>query len=268
MKLFNLDNTKPNNLLIPAAWLSIADQIIIMILIPLVDKIVYPFLKNRLGIEICTRTRMILGMVFALLSVVIAGIVETTRMHLITNNSTGDNLIPQIIDNTTYIAANFSILWQVPQYTLVGMGEVFCSIAGLYFAYTAAPKSMQSIIMGLFYFFMGIGSLLGSLILYAFHGLVYSGKNHDDINCENCHLDFYFYFLGILQFFSIIIFVFIDRKYCVTKLKDEKSPCCGDSEQDKIQRYNRLPVSIRNRMRYNTINNISNSSINIISSDP
>ncbi len=86
------------------------------------------------------------------------------------------------------------------------MGEVFCSVAGLYFAYTAAPKSMQSIIMGLFYLFMGIGSMFGSLILFAFQNLIYSQKNQDDINCENCHLDYYFYFLGILQFISIIIF--------------------------------------------------------------
>ena len=87
MKLINVIYTKPGEFLIPAAWLSIADQIIIMVLIPLVDRLVYPFLKKSLNIEICTQTRMVFGMIFACLSVVIAGFVETNRMKIIENNS-------------------------------------------------------------------------------------------------------------------------------------------------------------------------------------
>ena len=263
MRLFNVIYTKPGNYLIPAAWLSMADQIIIILLIPLVDRIVYPFLKKKLNVEICTRSRMVFGMMFACLSVVVAGIVETNRMHIIENNSTThDRLIPQIIDNTTYIAADFSILWQIPQYTLVGCGEVFCSVASLFFAYTAAPKSMQSIIMGLFYFSMGLGSLVGSLILYGFHDLIYSREDHDDINCENCHLDCYFYFLGVLQFISIFVFILVDRKYCLTKVKNDKSSVCDEkknagNEDGKMSGYNKLPVSIRNRLKYNTVNSQS-----------
>ena len=272
MKLINVIYTKPGEFLIPAAWLSIADQIIIMVLIPLVDRLVYPFLKKSLNIEICTRTRMVFGMIFACLSVVIAGFVETNRMKIIENNSTThDTLIPQVIDNTTYIAADFSILWQIPQYTLVGCGEVFCSIAGLFFAYTAAPKSMQSIIMGLFYFSMGIGSLLGSLILYGFHDLIYSRIDHDDINCKNCHLDCYFYFLGALQFISIFIFIIVDRKYCLTRNKNEKASICSENntkgiDQGKPNGYNKLPVSIRNRLKYDTTSSINTNNSNSLPS--
>ena len=205
MKLLSVTNHHKNpTFIIPAAWLSIADQIIIIILIPILDRIIYPCIKSKLGIDITTKTRMALGMICSGLSVALAGLVESKRINIILNNST--NYIPQTIDDTVYNASNFSILWQIPQYTFIGIGEVFCSIAGLYFAYTAAPKSMQSIIMGLFYLFMGIGSLLGSLILFLFHNLIYSRTSADDINCKDCRLDIYFYFLAGLQMFGLICF--------------------------------------------------------------
>lgn len=260
MKLFTGQNDNQKSFDIPAASLSIANQIIIIFLIPLLDGFIYPWIKKR-GFDMNTRIRMIIGMIFAALSVTLAGVVETIRLKIVLNNSTNDNDVVQIIDNTTYIAANFSILWQIPQYALVGVGEVFCSIAGLYFAYTAAPKSMQSLIMGLFNLFMGVGSFLGSLILYAFHGLIYSGKSPDDINCNHCHLDYYYYFLAGLQLISIIVFYIIDKKYSLTKLGGDKT---GSKQDDNnLPKIPSLADQLRsNRLKIDIFNRLSNSSIN------
>ena len=152
------------------------------------------------------------------LAVVVAGLVESFRLNIIYSNSY-QNVLIQIIDNTTYNAANMHILWQIPQYTLVGLGEVFCSVTCLFYAYSAAPKSMQSILMGLFYFFNGIGAIIGSAILAIFKPIVFDTTrgNRDDINCYNCHLNYYFYFLAILQIIGMLLFMFFDYKYSISR---------------------------------------------------
>ena len=38
--------------------------------------------------------------------------------------------VVQTIGNSTYNASDISILWQIPQYCLVGTAEVFAGVAG------------------------------------------------------------------------------------------------------------------------------------------
>lgn len=183
----------------------------------------------------CESTRLIFGMGLSALAVVVAGLVESVRLNTIFS-STNQNILIQIIDNTTYQAANMHILWQVPQYTLVGLGEVFCSVTCLFYAYSAAPKSMQSILMGLFYFFNGFGAFVGSLILLVFEPIVFDSKrgNKDDINCTNCHLNYYFYFLAILQIIGMLLFILFDYKYSIARpnSKIDNLKTSGEVEQE------------------------------------
>ncbi|XP_014670145.1 PREDICTED: solute carrier family 15 member 4-like [Priapulus caudatus] len=148
----------PDVFQIPAAWLTLFDVVLLILLIPLFSQLIYPALDRR-KMHCPLLLRIVTGMFFAVLSVCLAGGVEMYRLQAI---SQSNNTIVQVIGNTTYYAADVSIWWQVPQYTLIGVSEVFATVAGLEFAYSAAPRSMQSIIMGLFWMFTGIGSLLGT----------------------------------------------------------------------------------------------------------
>ena len=100
------------------------------------------------------------------------------------------------------------------------------SFAGLEFASVLAPKAMKSSVMGLFYFFSGLGSFAGLALMACFYNVwFWPSSDNGNINCRRgcsdgnghvsegtCHLDFYFYVLGGIQALGALLFVFLSWK--------------------------------------------------------
>lgn len=57
-----------------------------------------------------------------------------------------------------------SMLWQLIPFALLTLSEVMVSITGLEFAYTQAPKSMKSTVMGFWLLTVSLGNILTSLL--------------------------------------------------------------------------------------------------------
>ncbi|KAG0729059.1 Solute carrier family 15 member 4 [Chionoecetes opilio] len=198
----NLEDETPinvslgNKFSVPAAWLTLFNQLFLIGAIPVLTTFLYPVM-DRAGIRLSMLFRIGIGMVFSILAVMVAGGLESYRIFLWrTDNSSH---IEQVVGNVTYHAVDISIFWQVPQYVLVGAAELFASIAGLEFAYSAAPRTFQGMIMGLFYTLEGVGSLLGTTLLHLVSPF-WLANTTDYGNINDNHLDFYLYFLGVLQF--------------------------------------------------------------------
>lgn len=196
-----------NSFTIPAAWLTLFDVIFLLILIPVMDRLVYPYL-DRHHIHLNLLFKISLGMAFSLISVVVAGCLEFYRLNLIqTDNST---VIIQVVGNTSYYAADLWIFWQVPQYALIGISEVFASVASLEFAYSQSPKSMRGIIMGLYCFSTGIGSFVGTGLLEAVRPFWFTSRDSGSLN--QSHLDYYFFLLGGIQLVTVVVFNLVAKK--------------------------------------------------------
>uniref|UniRef100_A0A8C9Q7T4 Solute carrier family 15 member 3 n=1 Tax=Spermophilus dauricus TaxID=99837 RepID=A0A8C9Q7T4_SPEDA len=193
----------------PEAWLLLANVVVVLILVPLKDHLIDPFLLGW-GLLPSALQKMALGMFFGFTSVIVAGVLEMERLQYISHNET----VSQLIGKDLYYAAPLSIWWQIPQYLLIGISEIFASIPGLEFAYSEAPRSMQGAIMGIFFCLSGVGSLLGSSLVALLSlpgGWMYCPEDFGNIN--NCQMDRYFFLLAGIQAVTATLFIWIARRY-------------------------------------------------------
>ena len=113
------------NLSFPAASLSLFEIFSLLIIIPFIDRLVYPGLR-RLGFNFTPLRRIGVGLLFAAGSVLLAGIIEIVRKDV---NETHETTKQDGFD-TSVNASTMSVFFQVPQYILLGTSEALVSVTG------------------------------------------------------------------------------------------------------------------------------------------
>jgi len=116
------------------------NPIFVMIIIALLNGLVYPILRRI--VDITPLRKMSMGMFFTSFSFVLVA------------------LIQRKIDFLAPMGQKISVLYQIAPYLVLTLGEVLVSSTGYEFAYTQAPKSMKSTIMGFWLLTVTMGNLL------------------------------------------------------------------------------------------------------------
>jgi solute carrier family 15 (oligopeptide transporter), member 1 len=76
-----------------------------------------------------------------------------------------NNYASEVVTITS--ANSLSMLWLIPQYVIMTLGEVMFSVTGLQFSFTQAPESMKSVLQGCWQLTVGFGNLITTLIVFA-----------------------------------------------------------------------------------------------------
>uniref|UniRef100_A0A7S1X4Y8 Uncharacterized protein n=1 Tax=Tetraselmis chuii TaxID=63592 RepID=A0A7S1X4Y8_9CHLO len=185
---------------VPAASLTIFDTIAILALVPLYEHALLPAL-TRLRRRPSMLKRIGAGMVVATLAMLAAAAVERQRkLHLLS-----------AVDGSS-----LHVLWQIPQYVLIGGSEVLCMVGQLEFFYDQAPDVMRSMAMALQLLSISLGSYLSGALTA---GVKYATAGPDgeggwlpkDLN--QGHLDYFFLLLALLMMFNLGLFAVVSSRY-------------------------------------------------------
>ncbi|KAF1817879.1 PTR2-domain-containing protein [Dissoconium aciculare CBS 342.82] len=142
---------------IPNDIMSNLDPIIIIIMIPICDKYIFPYLAKRgFGSPV---QKITLGFLLGAATLLYASLIQS-RIYASGPCYTSPSNCPEAFippppsapegSLGSYRPNEISILWQIPAYILIAMSEIFASVPSLEFAYSRAPKELKSFVMGMF----------------------------------------------------------------------------------------------------------------------
>ncbi|KAA8543773.1 hypothetical protein F0562_022050 [Nyssa sinensis] len=191
---------------IPPASLGIFDTLSVIFWVPVYDQIIVPVARKFTGHEngLTQLQRMGTGLVISIFAMASAAILELIRLRMVRRHNYYElEHVPM------------SIFWQVPQYFLIGLAEVFTFIGQLEFFYEQAPDSMRSLCSALSLTTVALGNYLSSLLVTIVTNIsTRNGKPGwipDNLNYG--HLHYFFWLLAVLSVLNLGVFLLVAKWY-------------------------------------------------------
>ncbi|VAI07930.1 unnamed protein product [Triticum turgidum subsp. durum] len=192
---------------IPAASFQSIDTFTVIMLVPIYERVLVPVIRKFTGKAngISSPQRIGIGLCFSMLSMVLAALVESNRLQI----AQSEGLVH------SKAAVPMSILWQGPQYFLLGVAEVFSNIGLTEFFYDESPDAMRSLGMAFSLLNISAGNYLSSFILSLVPVFTARGGSPGWIpdNLNEGHLDRFYLMMAGLSLLNIFVFVFYARRY-------------------------------------------------------
>ncbi|KAJ1422270.1 Proton-dependent oligopeptide transporter family [Sesbania bispinosa] len=192
---------------IPPASVGTVAAVGTLIVVPIYDKIIVPVLRKATGNErgISILKRIGIGFAFSVIVMIVAALVEAKRLRMAGH---------EVLMTGETEPKTMSVLWLVPQYLILGIGDAFSLVGLQEYFYDQVPDSMRSMGMALYLSVLGVGNFLNSFIIIIVDHV--TGKNGNswigkDINSNR--LDKFFWMLAVVNALNLCVYLFLAKRY-------------------------------------------------------
>ncbi|CRG83377.1 Peptide transporter PTR2 [Talaromyces islandicus] len=144
---------------IPNDIMTAIDPVSVLILLPTLDRIIFPFVR-KLGASLLAADRVRLGFIICGIAMLYAAFVQ----HMIYLSPPCYNHPRSLDCFDGKVPNSISVFWQAPSYLFIALAECFAAVAGVEYAYAAAPKSMKSIVIALYMSSASVGAILAMTV--------------------------------------------------------------------------------------------------------
>ncbi|CAO2827264.1 unnamed protein product [Amaranthus hypochondriacus] len=213
---------------IPAASLTVFFVGSILITVPIYDRVVVPIAKRLLHNPqgLSPLQRIGVGLVFSIISMVSAALVEIRRLKVAQNAG---------LENKPHEVVPISVFWLIPQFFFVGGGEAFTYIGQLDFFLRECPKGMKTMSTGLFLTTLSLGFFVSSCLVSVVHKI--TGDTHPWIadNLNQGRLDYFYWLLAGLSSLNFLVYLVFAKWYVYKEtwlaeegyvVEEEDGPTC------------------------------------------
>ncbi|KAJ7582545.1 POT family-domain-containing protein [Mycena floridula] len=142
---------------LPNDVLSNLDPLALIIFIPIVDLLIYPWLR-KVGINFSALKRITAGFWTGALAMIWAAVVQH---YIYKTNPCHDRASTCKDAAGDPIVSPLNVWIQTGSYVLLAFSEIFASITGLEYAFSKAPTNMRSLVMSIYLFTSALASALG-----------------------------------------------------------------------------------------------------------
>ncbi|CAK9149522.1 unnamed protein product [Ilex paraguariensis] len=197
-------NTLVSTFHIPPASMTTFDILSTSTFIICYDKLIVPLyvrVTRRKPKPPSELQRMGIGLAIGIVAMIIAALVEQHRLRL--------------ANEVAKETSSLSILWQTPQYVLVGVAEAFMYVAQWEFFAAQIPDGLKSLGLGLSMSSAAMGSYLCSMILTVVMKITSNNGKPGWItpNLNDGHMDRFFFLSAALTALNLGFFIFCAKRY-------------------------------------------------------
>ncbi|RCV08063.1 hypothetical protein SETIT_1G296400v2 [Setaria italica] len=189
-------NTTIGSFRIPAASMSLFDILSVLVFIAVYRRALVPAMARVSGNPrgLTELQRMGVGLVIGMAAMVVAGVVEVERLRRVAAPDQPSSL---------------SVLWQVPQYALIGASEVFMYVGQLEFFNGQAPDGVKSFGSALCMASISLGNYVSIMLVSVVTSLTAGERRPGWIpgNLNSGHLDRFYFLLAVLSLVDLAVYI-------------------------------------------------------------